>query len=76
VIPTIDEPGGGARDPGDDPSTKYQENGVRLVTLPLRCHDSQKDAPDHEAADAVYPVVPIFRHDSSMRLLRPPVPKQ
>jgi hypothetical protein len=47
---------------------------VRLVTLP-RCHNSQKDAPDHEAADAVYPVVPIFRHVASMRL-RPPVPKR
>jgi hypothetical protein len=58
----VDKPGDAARDPGDDPSTKYQENGARLVTLALRCHNSQKDAPDHKAGDAVYPVVPIFRH--------------
>jgi hypothetical protein len=41
---------------------------VRLVTPPLRCHNGQKDAPDHEAAEAEYPVAPIFRHVASMRL--------
>jgi hypothetical protein len=39
---------------------------VRLVTLPVRCHNSQEDAPDHEAADAEYPVAPIFRHVANM----------
>ena len=41
---------------------------MSLVTLPLHCHNSEDDAPDHEAADAEYPVVPIFRHVASMRL--------
>ena len=41
---------------------------MSLVTFPLRCHNSENDAPDHEAADAEYPVVPIFRHVASMRL--------
>ena len=44
---------------------------MRFVTLPLRCHNSQKDAPDHEAADAEYPVATIFPHVPSMRLCRP-----
>lgn len=39
---------------------------MRLVTLSLRCHNSQEDAPDHEAADAEYPVAPIFRHVANM----------
>jgi hypothetical protein len=67
----VDKPGDGRRDPPDAPSSKYQKNRVRVVTLGLRCHNSQKDAPDHEAADAVHPVVPIFRHIASIHLRRP-----
>jgi len=38
----VDKPGDAARDPGDDPSTKYQENGAPLVTLALRCHTAKR----------------------------------
>ncbi len=44
---------------------------MSFVSLSLRCHNTQNDAPDHEAADAVYPVVPVFRHGASMRLRAP-----
>ena len=58
----VDKPGDGRRDPPDAPSSKDQENRVCFVTVALCCHNSKKDAPHDETADAVDPVVPIFRH--------------
>src|ERR1019366_9335554 len=53
----------GARDPGDHPPAEDQQHVACLSACPLRCHNSQQDAPDGKATDAVDPVVAVLGHE-------------